>query len=73
LATTTLRGGISARRAASGSVVPGSVVGTPLVFNLRTSQVGRVFWGLLIACGVVLAAAVARRVRQRIVSSRWRP
>jgi hypothetical protein len=67
-------GGVGVHRVTLSPVTAqGDRLGTPLVFNLRTSQVGRVFWGLLIACGVVLAAAVARRVRQRIVSSRWRP
>lgn len=50
----------------------GARFGDPLLFNLRTSQVGRVFWGVLIACGVVLLVAVARRVTHRLRAHQWR-
>jgi hypothetical protein len=67
-------GGVGVHRVTLSAVTAdGDRLGTPLVFNLRTSQVGRVFWGLLVACAVLLAAAVARRVRQRLRSPRRRP
>lgn len=51
----------------------GDTVGTPLLFSLRTSQVGKVFWGILIGCGVLLVLLILRRIRQRMQSHRWRP
>ena len=45
-------------------------VGRSLVFSVRTSQIGRVFWMVLAGGMVVLALLIARRVRQRIRARR---
>lgn len=45
-------------------------VGRPLVFSVRTSQIGRVFWMVLAGGMVLLVLLVARRVRQRIRARR---
>lgn len=41
-------------------------VGEPLVFNLRTSQVGQFFWGVLGLLALTLVVLVGRRIRQRL-------
>ena len=45
-------------------------VGRPLVFSVRTSQIGRVFWLVLAGATVLLVLLVARRVRMRIRARR---
>ncbi len=50
----------------------GEVAGTPLTFSLRTSQVGRLIWYIIIAGGALLAVMIARRILLRIRSHRWR-
>lgn len=44
----------------------GEKVGSPLVFNLRTSQVGMVFWGIMGAGLALLVVMVLRQVRRRL-------
>lgn len=50
----------------------GNVFGTPLTFSLRTSQVGKLIWGLLIGAGSLLVVMIARRVRRGLREHRWR-
>lgn len=50
----------------------GNVLGTPLTFSLRTSQVGKLIWGLLIGAGGLLVVMIARRVRRGLREHRWR-
>ena len=50
----------------------GDPLGTPFQFSLRTSQVGKYFWAVLVAGGLILVVAILRRIRLRIRSSRWR-
>lgn len=45
-------------------------VGDPLVFNLRTSQVGQFFWGVLGLLALALIVLVGRRIRQRLHEDR---
>ncbi len=52
--------------------VQGEDAGTPLTFSLRTSQVGRLIWYIIIAGGVLLAVMIARRIVLRIRLNRWR-
>lgn len=48
----------------------GLQVGAPLVFNLRTSQVGQFFWAVLALLGIALVVLVGRRIRQRLREDR---
>jgi hypothetical protein len=50
----------------------GENTGTPLTFGLRTSQVGRLIWYIIIAGGVLLAVMIVRRIVLRIRLNRWR-
>lgn len=50
----------------------GDPLGTPFEFSLRTSEVGRYFWAVVVAGGLLLVAMIARRIRLRMRSSRWR-
>lgn len=50
----------------------GQPVGTPLVFSLRTSDVGRWIWLVLGAGGALLAFAVVRRLVRRVAAERAR-
>jgi len=50
----------------------GVELGTPLTFNLRTSQVGKLIWGVLIGGGGLLVVMILRRVRRGIREHRWR-
>ena len=50
----------------------GQEVGTPLRFSLRTSQVGRLIWFVLLAAGVLLGVMVLRRIVLRVRNHRWR-
>ncbi len=52
--------------------VDGKETGTPLTFSLRTSQVGRLIWYIIIAGGTLLAVMIVRRIVLRIRSHRWR-
>jgi hypothetical protein len=44
----------------------GQRLGTPLVFSLRTSDVGRWIWLVLAAGGALLAFAIGRRLVLRV-------
>lgn len=48
----------------------GLQVGAPLVFNLRTSQVGQFFWAVLALLGLAMVVLVGRRIRQRMREDR---
>ena len=50
----------------------GEKVGTPLTFSMRTSQVGRLIWYIIIAGGLLLAVMIVRRIILRIRLNRWR-
>lgn len=50
----------------------GRPVGTPLVFSMRTSQLGRFFWAVLVVGGVILAFMILRRIFRRVRTHRWR-
>ncbi|MET0838892.1 MAG: DUF6049 family protein, partial [Marmoricola sp.] len=50
----------------------GERAGTPLTFSLRTSQVGRLIWYIIVAGGVLLAVMIVRRIVLRIRLNRWR-
>ena len=50
----------------------GEVAGSALTFSLRTSQVGRLIWYIIIAGGVLLAVMVVRRIALRVRHNRWR-
>ena len=50
----------------------GSELGTPLTFNLRTSQVGKLIWGVLVGGGGLLVVMIIRRVRRGFREHRWR-
>jgi hypothetical protein len=52
--------------------VDGEALGTPLTFSLRTSQVGRLIWYVIIGGGALLAVTIVRRILLRIRDSRWR-
>jgi hypothetical protein len=50
----------------------GESAGTSLTFGLRTSQVGRLIWYVIIAGGALLAVMIVRRIVLRIRLNRWR-
>ena len=50
----------------------GSELGTPLTFNLRTSQVGKLIWGVFIGGGALLVVMILRRIRRGLREHRWR-
>ena len=50
----------------------GAEVGTPLSFSLRTSQVGRLIWYVILAGGVLLGVMILRRIVLRVRNHRWR-
>jgi len=43
-----------------------------LTFSLRTSQVGRLIWYIIIAGGTLLVVMIVRRIVLRVRSHRWR-
>ncbi|MGY2876927.1 hypothetical protein ACVW00_004117 [Marmoricola sp. URHA0025 HA25] len=50
----------------------GAALGTPLTFNLRTSQVGKLIWGVLLGAGGLLVVMILRRIRRGLREHRWR-
>jgi hypothetical protein len=50
----------------------GEATGTPLTFNLRTSQVGRLIWYILAAGGTLLVVMIIRRIVLRVRDDQWR-
>ncbi len=50
----------------------GDALGTPLTFSLRTSQVGRLIWAILISAAALLVVMIVRRVRRGLREHRWR-
>ncbi len=50
----------------------GSEIGTPLVFSLRTSQVGNLVWTVLGAGALLLVVMIGRRIRRGLREHRWR-
>jgi hypothetical protein len=50
----------------------GTELGTPLTFSLRTSQVGRLIWGVLVGGAGLLVVMILRRIRRGIREHRWR-
>jgi hypothetical protein len=50
----------------------GDELGTSLTFNLRTSQVGRLIWVVLVGGGVLLVVMILRRIRRGLREHRWR-
>ncbi len=50
----------------------GTALGTPLVFSLRTSQVGNLIWAILGAGALLLVVMITRRVLRGLREHRWR-
>ena len=50
----------------------GAGLGTPLIFSLRTSQVGKLIWAVLLAGGLLLVVMIGRRIRRGLREHRWR-
>jgi len=50
----------------------GTEFGTPLTFSLRTSQVGKTIWFVLIGFGALLVVMILRRIRRGLVEHRWK-
>lgn len=50
----------------------GEELGTPLTFSLRTSQVGRLIWGVIAGGGALLVVMILRRIRRGLREHRWR-
>jgi hypothetical protein len=50
----------------------GAELGTPLTFSLRTSQVGRLIWVVLICGAALLVVMILRRIRRGLREHRWR-
>jgi len=50
----------------------GTALGTPLVFSLRTSQVGNLIWGILGAGALLLVVMITRRILRGLREHRWR-
>ncbi len=46
--------------------------GKPFTFSLRTSQVGRLIWFIIVGAGALLAVMIVRRIVLRIRNHRWR-
>jgi hypothetical protein len=52
--------------------VGGAELGTPLTFSLRTSQVGKLIWGLLVGGAGLLVVMILRRIVRGLREHRWR-
>ncbi len=50
----------------------GGELGSALTFSLRTSQVGRLIWLVLVGGGALLVAMILRRVLRGLREHRWR-
>jgi hypothetical protein len=50
----------------------GTELGTSLTFSLRTSQVGRLIWGVLMGGAALLVVMILRRIRRGLREHRWR-
>jgi hypothetical protein len=50
----------------------GLSLGSPLTFSLRTSEVGRLIWGVLLAGSLLLVVMIGLRVRRALREHRWR-
>jgi hypothetical protein len=50
----------------------GTPLGSPLSFSLRTSQVGKLIWFILLAGGLLLLVMIARRIQRAVSTHRWR-
>ena len=50
----------------------GAELGTPLTFSLRTSQVGKLIWVVLVCGGLLLIVMILRRIRRGLREHRWR-
>jgi hypothetical protein len=50
----------------------GTELGTPLTFSLRTSQVGRLIWGVLVGGAGLLFVMILRRILRGLREHRWR-
>lgn len=50
----------------------GTAVGTPLVFSLRTSQVGNLIWAILGAGALLLVVMITVRIRRGLREHSWR-
>ncbi|RNL60737.1 hypothetical protein EFK50_20750 [Nocardioides marmoriginsengisoli] len=50
----------------------GTAIGSPLTFSLRTSQVGKLIWIILLAGGLLLIVMIARRIRRAVRDHHWR-
>ncbi|MCB8992753.1 MAG: hypothetical protein H6530_02345 [Nocardioidaceae bacterium] len=51
----------------------GHVLSQPFTFNVRTSQVGKLIWVIMIAGAGLFAVMVVRRIIRRIRTRSWRP
>ncbi|HNN47430.1 MAG TPA: DUF6049 family protein [Marmoricola sp.] len=47
------------------------VLSEPFTFNLRTSPVGKLIWGILIAGGALLLVMIIRRIIRRVRTRSW--
>jgi hypothetical protein len=50
----------------------GAALGTPLTFTLRTSQVGRLIWVVLVGGAGLLVVMIVRRILRGLREHRWR-
>lgn len=47
-------------------------IGTPLDLTVRSSEVGRWFWSVMVGAALVFVVMIAKRIRERILTHRWR-
>ncbi len=52
--------------------VEGELVGTPLQVTIRSSEVGRWFWSVMVGAGAVFLFMMIKRIRDRLRTKRWR-
>lgn len=50
----------------------GELVGTPLELTIRSSEVGRWFWSVMVGAGAVFLFMMTKRIRHRVRTKRWR-